>query len=440
MPCFKSTKQPKPAIIALLGLGGPERSVFIEQVTGIIPGYRNKANLSTTRIFKSQFNDRELWLLDTPTARIPVAEIVGSITAAMARESGQSHSHTVHGIVYLYDITDVDGVLSGNENLEVFQALLKSARRENVVVVTTFWDLLRTPDEGVRTEVELRKVYDHIACLCRVQDSSDGQSYRVIIWDLVGRVVGLYRADGLDDDPAEPTIEELFNVVKDKDNKVACLETELQTTREASVRQLRDVQQKATEEQTYLYQQLQVALREISQLKEDLSRSQKSCVDEIRNLREQLDFERRCSNNKLRGLETQRSSLTGCVDDELCQDMITARSSMRKPPPPIHCSSELTSKLNTLDANGEFPLYNAAAGGCYDDVKRLLKQGANPSMRTRFQWTALHWAVENGHARVVQLLLDHGADINAVSDTGCTPLSMARTDMMKGILRQRGAK
>lgn len=438
MPRFKFTKQPKPVIIALLGLGGPERSVFIEQVTGIIPGYRNKTNLSTTRIFKSQFNDRELWLLDTPTAQIPVAEIVGSITGAMARESGQtSHNHTVHGIVYLYDITDVDGVLSGDENLEVFQALLRSSCRENVVVVT--WDLLRTPDEGIHTEVELRKAYDHIACLCRVQDSSDGQSYRVIIWDLVGRVVGLDSADGLDD-PAVPTIEELFNIMKDKDNKVACLETELQATKEASVKQLRDVQQKATEEQTYLYQQLQVALRGISQLKEDLSRSQKSCVDEIRSLREQLDFERRCSNNKLRDLETQRSSLTGRVDDELCQDMITARSSMRKPPPPIHCSNEPTSKLSSLDANGEFPLYNATAGGCYDDVKRLLKQGANPSMRTRFQWTALHWAVENGHARIVQLLLDHGADINAVSDTGCTPLSMARTDMMKGILRQQGAK
>ncbi|KAE8346554.1 hypothetical protein BDV24DRAFT_122995 [Aspergillus arachidicola] len=61
-------------------------------------------------------------------------------------------------------------------------------------------------------------------------------------------------------------------------------------------------------------------------------------------------------------------------------------------------------------------------------------------MRTLFQWTALHWAVGNGHANIVQLLLDYGADINAISDTGSTPLDMARNDMMKGILRQRGAR
>ena len=91
-------------------------------------------------------------------------------------------------------------------------------------------------------------------------------------------------------------------------------------------------------------------------------------------------------------------------------------------------------------SSGEFPLYSAAAGGRYDDVKRMLEAGANPSMRTKYLWTALHWAVAHGHTNVVQLLLAYNADVNAASDTGKTPLDMAETDHMRQLLRRRGAR
>ncbi|PIG83512.1 ankyrin repeat-containing protein [Aspergillus arachidicola] len=443
VPRFKPTKQPKPTIIALLGLGGPERDVFIEQVTGIIPDDRNpknKGDLFSTRIFKGQVNDRDLWLLDTPSLEIPVAELVEGINSAVARKSGRT-DYAIDGIVYLHDITDTNVTQNASENLSVFQRLLRSASPDRIVFVTTFWDLLRTQEEGVRTEAKLNAVYGSIASICRVLDSSDGQSYREIIWDAASGFVDAGSVeDSVDDDAmSTPTVEELLSIIYEKDKRMACLETELHATKETFARQLQDVQQKAADEKATLYQQLQAALKDVNQLKEDLGRSQKSCLEEMRNLRKQFEFRKQDSNHKLRAFETQQLSSAG-DGHQNCWDMTPTRSFTQKPPHQAHRLNEEASSLNVLDARGEFPLYSAAAGGYYDEVKRLLEQGANPSMRTLFQWTALHWAVGNGHANIVQLLLDYGADINAISDTGSTPLDMARNDMMKGILRQRGAR
>ena len=97
------------------------------------------------------------------------------------------------------------------------------------------------------------------------------------------------------------------------------------------------------------------------------------------------------------------------------------------------------SNLNVLDAAGEFPLYRAAAGGNYSQTKSFLEQGANPSMRTAYRWTALHWAAHNGHTSVVELLLSYNADVNAVSDTGARPLGMASTEAIKAALVRKGA-
>ncbi|GAB1196413.1 hypothetical protein APSETT444_005683 [Aspergillus pseudonomiae] len=442
-PRFRPTKQPKPTVIALLGLGGPERDVFIEQVTGVIPDARNprnKGDLLSTRIFKGEINDRDLWLLDTPTSDIPVAELVEGINSAVARKSGRTDS-AVDRIVYLHDITDTNVTQNASENLSVFQGLLRSASADHIVFATTFWDLLRTQDEGVRTEAKLNAVYGSVASICRVLDSSDGQSYRDIIWDVVSGIAdaGLVE-DSVDDDAMPtPTVEELLSIINEKDKRMERLETELQASKETSARQLQEVQQRAADEKASLYQQLQVALKDVNQLREDLSRIQKSCVEEMRNLRKQFESRQQDSTRKLRDLETQRSISAG-HGDELCRDMTPTRSYTRKSSHQTHCSNGQASSLNVLDARGEFPLYSAAAGGYYDDVKRMLEQGANPSMRTLFHWTALHWAVGNGHAKIVQLLLDYGADINAISDTGSTPLDMARNDMMKGMLRQRGAR
>lgn len=64
------------------------------------------------------------------------------------------------------------------------------------------------------------------------------------------------------------------------------------------------------------------------------------------------------------------------------------------------------------------PLHAAAAKGHADVVALLLENGANPMARdTSDNATPLHWAAENGHLDVVATLIQHGADVNANDDS-----------------------
>jgi ankyrin repeat protein len=68
----------------------------------------------------------------------------------------------------------------------------------------------------------------------------------------------------------------------------------------------------------------------------------------------------------------------------------------------------------------------AAIMGDQREVQKLLdagKEGVNS--RTEGGYTPLMWASERGHAKVVKLLLDRGADVNAANDSGRTALLLA---------------
>ena len=131
----------------------------------------------------------------------------------------------------------------------------------------------------------------------------------------------------------------------------------------------------------------------------------------------------------------------------LHQDAGTKQQSEGPPPPQYQLHSVTTAGgrpplnpvLNSLNADGAFPLYGPASGGNYAETKRLLEAGADASMRTAFGWTALHWAAKDGHVDVVRLLLEYGADVNAVSDTGAKPLGMAKGEEVREMLLARGA-
>lgn len=93
------------------------------------------------------------------------------------------------------------------------------------------------------------------------------------------------------------------------------------------------------------------------------------------------------------------------------------------------------------DINGEgmfgTPLEQAAWHDCFDAAKYLLEHGANPNYVSHFDtYTALHWAcsTEQSDARIVNLLLAHGANpnlgggdsIDAFLSVDQTPLMLAR--------------
>ncbi|KAJ4158474.1 uncharacterized protein LMH87_008997 [Akanthomyces muscarius] len=69
----------------------------------------------------------------------------------------------------------------------------------------------------------------------------------------------------------------------------------------------------------------------------------------------------------------------------------------------------------TLNGPMMMPLDEAAAAGNHFIAQLLLDMGANPNSRDRDGWSAIHWAAEEGHLGVVRLLLEAGANVDAVS-------------------------
>jgi ankyrin len=69
---------------------------------------------------------------------------------------------------------------------------------------------------------------------------------------------------------------------------------------------------------------------------------------------------------------------------------------------------------NAATVAGETVLMTAARGGSATAVNALLARGANPNAAEPVhQQTALMWAISERHAAVVQLLVQHGADVRA---------------------------
>ena len=82
--------------------------------------------------------------------------------------------------------------------------------------------------------------------------------------------------------------------------------------------------------------------------------------------------------------------------------------------------------LEATASNGNKPLYDAAELGYLDIVELLLVFNANvEAFNIDKQQTALYQAVDNGHFTVAKTLLRDGADIDARSSSGLTPLFCA---------------
>jgi uncharacterized protein len=87
-------------------------------------------------------------------------------------------------------------------------------------------------------------------------------------------------------------------------------------------------------------------------------------------------------------------------------------------------------------AGGETPLMTAARTGALDAVKTLLSRGAAVDAKDdRRGQTALMWAAAEGHAAVVQALVDAGADFRARLTSGFTPLLFAVREGRIGVVQ-----
>lgn len=80
---------------------------------------------------------------------------------------------------------------------------------------------------------------------------------------------------------------------------------------------------------------------------------------------------------------------------------------------------------NIAPAKGDSPLQSAARAKSRDCVQLLLDAGAHVDFQGVVLMTALHIAATNGAVDVAELLLVHGADVDGQSQLGSTPLMFA---------------
>ncbi len=95
--------------------------------------------------------------------------------------------------------------------------------------------------------------------------------------------------------------------------------------------------------------------------------------------------------------------------------------------------------VNALNEAGESALMLVAIQGDLDLARRLLERGAQVNQPG---WAPLHYAASGPEPRMIALLLDRGADIDAGSPNGSTALMMAArygSEAGVDLLLQRGA-
>lgn len=99
--------------------------------------------------------------------------------------------------------------------------------------------------------------------------------------------------------------------------------------------------------------------------------------------------------------------------------------------------------VNSKDRSGGTPLLYAVQFGQVEVVEYLLESGA----KQLFGWQVypIHYACEYGNLEIAKLLVKYGADVNAKTGSGSTPLYYAKLDLTKNtelieFLIENGAK
>ena len=85
--------------------------------------------------------------------------------------------------------------------------------------------------------------------------------------------------------------------------------------------------------------------------------------------------------------------------------------------------------INATNEHGNTELLRACIadtrGNPTDTILKLLRQGADPNIADREGYTPLHYAVMKGNLAVVNVLLQKGANRDAISISGSTPRNLS---------------
>ena len=108
--------------------------------------------------------------------------------------------------------------------------------------------------------------------------------------------------------------------------------------------------------------------------------------------------------------------------------------------------AELFNKAETakllINHGAKRGLFSSVSSGDTEEVKRRISQGAEVNA-IRIGQSLLHIACQSGNKKIVELLINSGADVNVSNRRGLTPLDIAERDGQTEIielLRVHGAK
>ena len=87
-----------------------------------------------------------------------------------------------------------------------------------------------------------------------------------------------------------------------------------------------------------------------------------------------------------------------------------------------HLEIEQGADVEAKDKTGKTALIESSSNGCLDIVKCLLDNGADVEAKDKTGKTALIWSSNNGHLDIVKYLIEQGADVNVKNNDGNTAL------------------
>ena len=93
---------------------------------------------------------------------------------------------------------------------------------------------------------------------------------------------------------------------------------------------------------------------------------------------------------------------------------------------------------NLKDKKGWTALHHSTYFGTNVEISKLLiSYGADCNALAVDQWTPLHFAVHKGEEKICQLLIQHGADPKMKTKTNHTPLALAK---ISGIIKNESVR
>ncbi|KAI0543512.1 hypothetical protein F4679DRAFT_568379 [Xylaria curta] len=165
---FVGAQRPKPDSVFLLvmGMTGSGKSSFIADCTGRKDaqiGHDLASCTNSVAIFRTQLQDRDVYLIDTPGFDDTNREDVEILTT-VAHYLSVSYANNVliNGILYLHRISDTRIGSSTKRNLNMMKALCGEDVFENIAVMTTMWSSDYSGVEHAKQcsrEQELRDIY-----------------------------------------------------------------------------------------------------------------------------------------------------------------------------------------------------------------------------------------------------------------------------------------